>query len=324
MAANAPVHGLLLVDKPRGLSSHDVVMRARRALQTRRIGHTGTLDPMATGLLVLAIGEATKLVAYLTEHDKRYTCTVQLGAATESLDADGAITERARVPLLHASAIDAACRALQAETLQIPPMVSALKVDGERLYQRARRGEVVEVAPRAVTLHALEATAVRDEQIDLTVHCGKGFYVRSMARDLAVLLGTVGHLTSLRRTHVGVDDVASAVPGTLLDQASRGDAAARAEVSARVIGMNAACARMPQVTLTAAGVDHASHGRAFSVEHLAGPWPSLGGAAILVDESALPLAIARATDGVVTIARGFVRETMVSSTVVDQRGSTST
>ncbi len=308
------MHGLLLVDKPRGLSSHDVVMRARKALQTRRIGHTGTLDPMATGLLMLAIGEATKLVAYLTEHDKRYTCTVAFGTATDSLDADGEITERAAVPALDAAFLSAACRSLEAQTLQVPPLVSALKVDGERLYQRARRGDVIELAPRSVVLHSLVVTAVRTTEIDLAVHCGKGFYVRSLARDLATKLGTVGHLTALRRTHVGVDDVASAVPGAMLDRATRGDAEARVMLRSRLTGLQAACARLPQVSLSAAGVDHARHGRAFSVDHLAQPWPVMGAAAVLLDHAGTPLAIGRMTDDVVTIARGFV----------DQRGNTST
>lgn len=314
-APGEALSGLLLVDKARGMSSHDVVARARRALGTRRIGHTGTLDPMATGLLVLAVGEGTKLVAYLTEHDKRYDCTIRLGVETDSLDADGKVTSQAPVPPLTQTTVEAVCRGLEAQTTQVPPMVSAIQIDGERLYKRARRGEQVDVPARAVTLHSIVLRAIDGDDVDLTVHCGKGFYIRALARDLANALGTVAHLTQLRRTHVGTDDVAFAVASSVLEAASRGDALARDQVRSRVIPLNVACARLPSVTLNAAGTDHASHGRAVPLDCVEGTLPAVEQPVMLFDSERQPVAIGQVTAESITIARGFVRP--------NQRGSTS-
>lgn len=300
--------GLLLVDKPRGVSSHDVVAQVRRALWTKRVGHTGTLDPMATGLLVLAIGEGTKLVAHLTEHDKRYECTVQFGVETESLDADGAPTNTAPVPMLEPAVLERLCRELQVKTTQVPPMISAIRVDGERLYKRARRGEVIDVPPRNVVLHALSVHAVREHEIDLGVHCGKGFYVRALARDIAYALGTVGHLTMLRRTHVGEDDVANAVDRMALDAASRGDELSRALIRQRVIPLSEACRRMPSVNLTAAGIEHAIHGRAVPFDCLNDPTPERDLVVALFDDDARPIALGQVTEDAIKIMRGFRRE----------------
>lgn len=312
MALEAQVHGLLLVDKPRGVSSHDVVARARRALQTRRIGHTGTLDPMATGLLVLAVGEGTKLVAYLTEHDKRYECTVQLGTTTDSLDADGTITERAAVPALSREALDQACRELEQCPFQVPPMVSAVRVDGERLYKRARRGEVLELAPRPVRLHQARVVHVEAECVSVDVACGKGFYVRAFARDLAQRLGTVGHLSALRRTQVGDDAVSGAVTWARLDQASRGDEPSRADVLLHVIPLSEACARLPTVHLDAVGIDHARHGRAVPLANVLDVLPAPDQPVVLRDHSETPIAIARLVGEAIVVSRGFVSTAAVS------------
>lgn len=306
VSSTEPIHGLLLVDKSRGMSSHDVVARARRALQTRRVGHTGTLDPMATGLLLLAIGEATKLVAHLTEHDKRYTCTVRLGVETASLDADGAPTVSAPVPTMTLPMIDALCRELAARTLQVPPVVSAIRVDGERSYQRARRGDAVALPARPVQVHALTVDALRDQEIDLSVHCGKGFYVRALARDLAYAIGTVGHLTELRRTHIGSDDVRQAVDATLLEHASRGDEAARVTLRQRVIPLPHACERLIAVTLNAVGLDHAAHGRAVPRDCVEGALPAVDQVVVLLDHERRPVALGRVVPDGIKIARGFV------------------
>lgn len=261
---------------------------------------------MATGLLILAIGEGTKLVAHLTEHDKRYTCTVKLGAETVSLDADGAITSVMPVPTLTQAMVANACRELESRTMQVPPMVSAVRVDGERLYERARRGEVLEVAARAVRLHSLTILSIGTDEIELEVHCGKGFYVRSLARDLALLLGTVGHLSVLRRTHVGEDDVVNAVAGAVLERASREDQAARDMVLQHVVPLRLACRRLPRVTLNPAGVDHAKHGRVVAFEHVQGVAPSQDGVVVLLDADEQPIAVGRVLADTITVARGFV------------------
>jgi len=288
------------------------VARARRALQTRRVGHTGTLDPMATGLLVLAVGEGTKLVAYLTEHDKRYECTVQFGTTTDSLDADGTTTERAAVPQLSREALEHACRELEQCSFQVPPMVSAVRVDGERLYKRARRGEVLELAPRPVRLHQARVVHVDADSVAVEVACGKGFYVRAFARDLAQRLGTVGHLSALRRTQVGDDAVDSAVTWTQLDQASRGDESSREDVLLRVLPLSAACARLPTVHLDVVGIDHARHGRAVPVANVLDALPAADQPVVLRDLDETPIAIARLVGEAMVVSRGFVSPAAVS------------
>ncbi len=304
--------GLLLVDKPRGMSSHDVVMRARRALWTKRIGHTGTLDPMATGLLVLAVGEGTKLVAHLTAHDKEYECTLQLGSETDSFDADGVVTRTAPLVAFDAAKLDAVCRVLEAQTLQVPPLVSAVRIDGERLYERARRGEAFDAPPREVVLHRLDVLSFSTDSVQLRVACGKGFYVRSLARDLAIELGSVGHLTQLRRTRVGVDHVKDALAAHVLEQASRGDEAARALMRAKIIPLRDAVTRLATATLDAVGLDHARHGRLVPLTCLQGV-PSGTSVLALVDAERTPVAIGNVVDDGVKIARGFVQRAAKAS-----------
>lgn len=210
---------MLVVDKPRGMTSHDVVARARRALRTRAVGHAGTLDPMATGVLVIAVGEATKLVPSLTADDKAYDATIQLGVATDSLDADGSETARAEVPTLSLAEVQAAADGFLGPHRQRAPAVSAIKVDGERLHAKARRGEVFEAPVRDVVLHAVDVRSVADARVELSLRCAKGFYVRSFGRDLAEALGTVGHLTALRRTSSGRFDLSTACQVEELDAA---------------------------------------------------------------------------------------------------------
>lgn len=202
--------GILLVDKPQGLTSHDVVARLRRHCRTRRVGHAGTLDPMATGLLVVGVGRATRLLTYLVGADKTYAATIRLGQATLTDDAEGEVTASAgAVPGLD---LEPALAGLRGAILQVPSSVSAIKVEGERAYARVRSGEDVRLEARPVTVHRLEVTgavartagdgtAVVD--VDVVVECSSGTYVRAIARDLGESLGTGGHLTALRRTAVG-------------------------------------------------------------------------------------------------------------------------
>lgn len=257
------MHGVLVIDKPRGPTSHDVVARVRRALGTRAVGHAGTLDPMATGVLVVAVGEATKLVRWLTEDAKSYRATVALGAETDTLDAEGRLVEQAPIP---AELTLERARAVVSERfvgaiMQRPPAFSAIKVGGRPLHERARRGEAVEVPEREVTVHRLEVLSLEGGALELSMDVSKGFYVRSLARDLARALETRGHLSALRRTRSGAFELAGALDGGRVWAAAGGDEVAREEVRAALIAPGAACAGMTRMVLDGVGVANARHGR---------------------------------------------------------------
>ena len=289
--------GILVVDKPRGPTSHDVVARVRRALKTREVGHAGTLDPMATGVLVVAVGEGTKLVQWLTANDKSYVATVRLGVATSSLDAEGTVTETKDVNVDDA-AIHAALDAEALRTDQVPPMVSAIKVDGIALHERARRGEVLELAPRAVRVEHLAALRIAPPDIDLAITCAKGYYVRSLARDLAERLGTVGHLTMLRRTASGPFLEAEAVP---LEEVAEDRLIPIADAATRAIG---------SIHLTEEGVIRARHGKKLAVEHFTHSPPE--GPCAWLDNGEL-IAVGEVVSGEGRVLRGF-RETAEDAT----------
>lgn len=266
--------GVLIVDKPKGPTSHDVVLRVRRALRTRRVGHAGTLDPMATGVLVVAVGEATKLVPWLTADDKTYETTVRLGLETDTLDAEGRVVREVPVPAELARAIaaasstpslDAALAAERARTMQVPPVFSAIRVEGKRAHELARDGALDALPPRAVEVRSLErlgGRALEDGvELDLRVSCAKGYYVRSLARDLALGVGTVAHLTALRRIRSGAFTLADATP---LAAVSR-DA---------LLPLAAAAARaLPVTLLDDAGASAASYGKRIAPEQMTDPHP---------------------------------------------------
>ncbi len=202
-----PVSGLVVVDKPAGWTSHDVVGRMRRLAGTRKVGHSGTLDPMATGVLVLGINRATRLLGYLTLVDKEYLATIRLGQSTVTDDAEGEVVDSTPAGDIDPAALQAAVNDLTGEIQQVPSSVSAIKVDGERSYARVRAGEAVELKARPVNVSTFEVTAVRPgaatTDIDVRVVCSSGTYVRALARDVGTALGVGGHLTMLRRTRVG-------------------------------------------------------------------------------------------------------------------------
>lgn len=199
--------GLVVVDKPGGMTSHDVVARVRRALGTRKVGHAGTLDPMATGVLVLGVNRATRLLGHLMLTEKTYDATVRLGAATTTDDAEGEIVATASTVGIDETGVRSALRAFEGEIQQRPSSVSAIKIDGKRAHQRVRDGEDVELPARTVTIHGIEAGEFRrdGDHLDfrLRVSCSSGTYIRAIARDLGEALGVGGHLTALRRTSVG-------------------------------------------------------------------------------------------------------------------------
>jgi tRNA pseudouridine55 synthase len=211
-----PPEGLLLVDKPAGWTSHDVVARIRRVCGTRRVGHAGTLDPMATGVLVLGVGRATKLLTFLVGCDKGYAATVRLGETTITDDAEGDVVTSADAGGVTRAALDAAVGELTGAIQQVPSSVSAIKIDGRRSYARVRSGEDVQLAARPVTVSRFAVTDVRPAgtclDVDIEVEVSSGTYVRALARDLGSALGVGGHLTALRRTRVGRFAIVDAVP----------------------------------------------------------------------------------------------------------------
>ena len=216
--------GILFLDKPGGMTSHDVVARTRRLAGTRKVGHAGTLDPMATGLLVLGINSATRLLTFLVGLDKEYVATIRLGQSTTTDDADGTVTESASTVSVDDAAIRAEIGRLTGPIAQVPSSFSAIKVDGRRAYDIARSGEPVELKSRAVTISAFELiTTTRSDFIDLGVRieCSSGTYVRALARDLGAALGVGGHLIVLRRTRVGPFGIADAATLDTVDVAAQ-------------------------------------------------------------------------------------------------------
>lgn len=218
--------GILVVDKPAGMTSHDVVARVRRLAATRKVGHAGTLDPMATGVLVLGIGRGTRLLTYLVGSDKDYDATVRLGQATTTDDAEGEVLEADGAAALDETRLRAAVTALTGPLSQVPSAVSAIKVDGRRAYARVRAGEQVELAARDVVVSRFDVLGHRPGtvpdgtpvvDVDVSVTCSSGTYVRALARDLGAALGTGGHLTALRRTRVGAYPVRDATPLDVLE-----------------------------------------------------------------------------------------------------------
>ena len=200
--------GLVIVDKPGGMTSHDVVARIRRLAGTKRVGHAGTLDPMATGVLVVGVEKATRLLGYLALTEKQYDATIRLGQSTSTDDAEGELTGGASAADLMPQALAVAVQGLTGEIEQVPPAVRAIKVDGQRAYKLTRAGAAPDHKPRPVTVHEFTVTAIRPAEgglldVDATVRCSSGTYIRALARDLGNNLGTGGHLTRLRRTRVG-------------------------------------------------------------------------------------------------------------------------
>jgi tRNA pseudouridine55 synthase len=203
--------GVLLIDKAAGMTSHDVVALVRRRLGIKKVGHCGTLDPLATGLLLVVVGRGTKIQDLLMAEDKEYTGTMQLGVTTDSQDADGQVVDTRPVPDLTREQLDSAFAKFHGDFYQLPPMVSAIKKDGVPLYKLARQGKTVEREPRFVHVFAHEITGVRLPEIDFRVVCSKGFYVRTYAYDIGEELGCGAHLRALRRTKSGRFDVANAI-----------------------------------------------------------------------------------------------------------------
>jgi tRNA pseudouridine55 synthase len=267
--------GLVVVDKPAGMTSHDVVGRCRRIFGTRRVGHAGTLDPMATGVLVIGVERATKILGLVTETSKSYAATIRLGQTTSTEDAQGVVTQQCSAHDVTDDAIEAAVAPLRGDIAQVPSAVSAIKVNGQRAYRLAREGRTVELAARPVRIDRFEVLAVRrhDElvDVDVEVDCSSGTYIRALARDVGATLGVGGHLTALRRTRVGRFGV---------DQArSLDDLAERPELS---LTLDAACLLLfPHRQLADDEADAAANGRALTPAGIDGVYAAHTGSEVI-------------------------------------------
>jgi tRNA pseudouridine55 synthase len=264
------VDGLIVVDKPAGMTSHDVVARIRRLARTRRVGHGGTLDPMATGVLIIGVNRATRLLTYVIGSEKSYTATIRLGESTVTDDAEGDVTATASVAGVTDEAIRAGLAVQVGEIDQVPSAVSAIKINGERAYKRVRDGETVEIPARRITVYRLDVLGIRrpDDRdvvdVDIDVTCSSGTYIRAIARDLGASLQVGGHLTALRRTSVG---------GMALDAASTLEQLE--ERAPDVVGLpmsEAARRAFPQRTATEEETRVLRHGGPLSPAGIDGPY----------------------------------------------------
>jgi len=278
--------GFLVIDKPTGLTSHDVVARARRALGTRRVGHAGTLDPMASGLLVLGVGRGTRLLTYVVGANKEYLATIRFGVATSTEDAEGEVTGRAEIAQVNQASLRAAMVTLTGAIMQVPSTVSAIKVQGKRAYARVRAGEEVVLAARPVqvdefTLLRLGEPNAQGSHVDCDVRvaCGSGTYVRALARDLGLQLGTLAHLTALRRTRVGDFTLEDAHDFTTIQPEA-------------LMPLGVAAARcLPVQVVSTSDRAHLIHGRTIPAQARAGTGPLAA-----IDESGALIAVVEQRD----------------------------
>ena len=255
-----PIHGWLIIDKPLGISSAKVVAQVKHKTGAAKVGHGGTLDPLATGLLPIALGEATKTTAWAMDGSKTYTFVIRWGVATETEDAEGAVTDTSDVRPT-SDQVEAALPHFIGDIEQMPPIFSALKVDGERAYKKARRGETVELKPRKVTICGLKALKYIDnDHTEFEAHCGKGTYIRSLARDIALYLGTVGHIAALRRTSVGPFEINQAIS---LD--SLNDIGHNYAPNSYLLPVETALADIPALPLTGPQAERLHHGQTVRV-----------------------------------------------------------
>jgi tRNA pseudouridine55 synthase len=259
------MNGVLVIDKPSGITSFDVIRLLRPALHEKRMGHTGTLDPMATGVLAVCIGEATRIVPFLIEHDKEYEAELTLGEERDTQDATGEVVSKKSVAGIDEAAVRQTSARLIGPISQVPPMYSAVKVGGERLYSKARRGEVVDRAPRRVIVHSLQVLAFDSPRLRIRVHCSKGTYVRTLASDLGDMLGCGAHLSALRRLRSG--------PFTLDRAHGLDDVLRRAKVDGlaeELVAASDALIALPLVVIDSTRERKARHGQPLTEEDLTG------------------------------------------------------
>ncbi|MBO9662499.1 tRNA pseudouridine(55) synthase TruB [Dokdonella sp.] len=296
------LHGILLLDKPQGLSSNAALQKVRRLLRAEKGGHTGSLDPLATGLLPLCFGEATKIAGLLLGSRKAYETEARLGLTTTTDDAEGEVVERREVPVLDDAAIRAALAGLTGRIVQVPPVYSALKQGGEPLYRRARRGEDVAAAPREVEVHRFELHDRAGDRLRLRVECGSGTYVRSLVRDLGERLGCGAHVTVLRRTWV---EPFLAPRMHTLDELNRLAEADPAALDALLLPLEEGLAGYPQARLDEAQATRLRQGQAID-------WPGPPGRCVALDPNGRAVALAEVAAGQLRPLRGFNASAAVS------------
>jgi tRNA pseudouridine55 synthase len=268
------IDGFLVVDKPSGITSHDVVAILRRTLKQKKIGHTGTLDPFATGVLPIALGEGTKAIPFLDEASKEYQAVMQLGVATDTLDLTGNIVAEQDTSQLTAAMVHAVIPAFTGKLLQLPPMFSAIKQGGVPLYKLARKGETVERKEREVVIHSLVIDRIALPEVTFTVRCSRGTYIRTLADDIGQALGVGAHLTALRRTASGLFTLKDAV--TLAETSS---AEPDKLLHSKLISINKALAHLPELPLTEFGCKRLRNGIApvhDDIEPVGGKLPAAG------------------------------------------------
>ena len=252
------VHGILLLDKPTGMSSNKALQIIKHRFNAAKAGHTGSLDPLATGLLPICFGQATKISEYLLHSHKRYQTSIKLGEVTDTLDSEGEVTQRCDVTVSDED-INKALAQFRGDIKQVPPMYSALKKDGQPLYKLARKGEVIERPARDMTVFELTAERLDDVHVKLNVHCSSGFYIRSLAHDLGQALGCGAHVVELRRTHIKSTSVLQAHSLEVIEQAKLVDV---------LLPIDTLISEMPKLMLSETQQTNLKHGRAASAEGL--------------------------------------------------------
>ncbi|MEM9375756.1 MAG: tRNA pseudouridine(55) synthase TruB [Pseudomonadota bacterium] len=268
-----PVHGWLAVDKPRDITSTQIVGKLKRLMRAQKAGHGGTLDPLADGILPIAFGEATKTAQWAMDCDKEYVFTIAWGASTATQDAEGEIIARSDTRP-SARALEHALCQFRGEIEQVPPKYSAIKIDGERAYDLARDGETFEIPSRKVTVHAAQLVEVGEDCATVRIACGKGFYVRALARDLAAMLGAEGHVSQLRRTRVGHMTETLAIPFHDLEAMATDIEALRA----RLLPLQSVLHDMPQIDVSASDAAAIRQGReVMLLPHILDDWRDQGG-----------------------------------------------
>ncbi|WP_199099173.1 tRNA pseudouridine(55) synthase TruB [Dyella sp. ASV21] len=290
------LHGILLLDKPLGLSSNQALQVARKLFWAEKGGHTGALDPLASGLLPLCFGEATKIAGMLLGSRKAYVAECRLGVTTSTADLEGEVVQERPVPALSDERIEAGLARLRGQITQVPPAHSAIKQDGERLYLKARRGEVVDVPARMVEIHRLEVLSRTDDRLELYVECGSGTYIRSLAVDLGEDLGCGAHLTALRRVWVEpFREPVMVTLETLRAAAEQGDEA----LLPHLLPVSAGLADLPAMHLDAERSRAVQQGQQIPLD------PEMTGRLAVFAQDGRLLALGEAVDGKLRIARGF-------------------
>lgn len=283
------INGFVVVDKPAGITSHDVVSRVRRILGTRKVGHTGTLDPFATGVLPVAVNDGTKAIPFLDEGIKCYEAVMQLGVATDTLDMTGTVIRTADWQPLVRKDVESVLERFTGHLTQIPPMYSAIKQDGQPLYKLARQGQVVERKAREIVIHSLELLSFTPPFVSFRVVCSRGTYVRTLADDMGELLGCGGALKGLRRTASGPFAISSAVSLEGLEEAAR-----LGTLEALTVSPYAALSHLPDIPLKDTGLTHVSHGRSPEWHDTEAPVPTTSddGALIRLSQNGILIAVA--------------------------------